>query len=211
MKIRTILQKMDRSKKIGICALAVLTAGALGLSAFSEYQTQRQLAEEAAAWEAELEAMAAEEAARLETEILPRTIETIELTGNGVPLPVTAYLPVKTANEPQSVELNAEIRLLGPGAELEEGTEIVLTLPEDKPVSIMIWRDPIGEETPAESVNYTREETEQGVRCRFTVSYSTFASVDYAFDVKLDDYNQGKIGFTAVRPAGTETQEITNG
>lgn len=211
MDIRTLLKKMDRSKKIGICALAVLTAGALYLSAASQYQTKQELAEEAAAWEAELAKMQAEEDARLQEEIRPRLIETVELTTGGTVLPITAYLPTKIADVPQSVELSSQIRLLGPGTELAEGTEAVLTLPEDVPASVMIWRDPIGEETPAESVNYVREELDGGIRCVFTVAYAGHTSVDYQFDIKIDAYNQGKLGFTAVCPADAEVQEMTNG
>ena len=212
MDIRAFFKKMDRTKKIGIGALAVLTAGALCLSAYSQYRTERQLAEEAAAWEAELAAMAAEaEAVRLEKEPQERRIETIGLTGDGQQLLATDYLPTRIADRPITVELNAEIRKLGPGAELPEGAEIILTLPEDKPASVMIWRDPIGEETPPDSVNYTREETENGIRCIFTVAYGSHASLDYEFDIKLDDHNQGRIGFTAVRPADAEVQEMTHG
>ena len=211
MDIRTLWKKLDRSKKIGIGALAVLTAGALCLSAFSAYRTQRQLAKEAAAWEQELEQMAAEEAERLNLDMDARMIGSIALTGDGEPLPVTVYLPTKISDMPQALDLGAQIRSLGPAPVLPEGTEIVLELAEDKPASIMIWRDPVGEVTPPESVNYTREETDSGVRCVFTIAYSSYESVDYIFDIKIDNYNQGQIGFSALRPAGDEVEENTNG
>lgn len=211
MNIRALLKKMDRSRRIGICALAVLTAGALCLSAFSAYRTRQQLAEEAAAWEQELAQMAAEEAERLNPEIRPRMLGSIALTGGGQPLPVTVYLPTRISDVPQTLDLGAQIRSLGPAAVLPEGAEIVLELAEDKPASIMIWRDPIGSVTPPESVNYTREELDGGIRCAFTVSYGAYESVDYVFDIKIDNYNQGQIGFSAARPAGDEVEEMTNG
>lgn len=211
MKIRTILKNMDRTKRIGICALAVLTAGALCLSAFSAYRTRRQLAEETAAWEQELAQIAAEEAYRLNSEMRPRMIGSIKLTGDGQPLPVTAYLPTKISDMPQMLDLGAQIRSMGPAPVLTEGTEIVLELADDEPVSIMIWRDPIGQVTPPESVNYTREQLDGGIRCTFTVAYGVYESVDYMVDIKIDNYNQGQIGFSAARPADAEVEEITNG
>ena len=211
MKIRTIFKNMDRTKRIGICALAVLTAGALCLSGFSHYQTRKQLAEETAAWEKELAQMAIEEAERLNLEMRARMIGSIKLTGDGQALSVTPYLPTRISDMPQMLDLGAQIRSMGPAPVLPEGTEIVLELAEDKPVSIMIWRDPIGEVTPPESVNYVREEMENGIRCKFTISYGSHEAVDYMFDIKIDNYNQGQIGFSAARPADAVIEEITNG
>ena len=211
MNIRNVLKKLNRSQRIGLCALAVFIAGVLCLSVISYYQTHRELAEETAAWQAELERMAAEEAERLNLDMRPRMIGSIKLTGDGKTLPVTVYLPTKISDMSQMLDLGAQIRSMGPAPVLPEGTEIVLELAQDEPSSIMIWRDPIGEVTPPESVNYTREELDGGVRCVFTVAYGSYESVDYIFDIKIDNYNQGQIGFSAKRPADAVVEEITNG
>ncbi len=205
--LKTIFLNMDRSKKIGIGALAVLTAGALCLSAASWRQTQRELAEEAAAWEAELRKMAEEESLLIE----PRLLNAIAYTGEGRPLTGTGYLPTKLAGVPQEIDLHAAIASLGAANLIREGEQISLVLPLDVPASVVIWRDPVGEDVPPESVNYTREETVAGVRCVFTASFGGYQQVDYEFDIKIDDYNQGKLGFLAQNSAETPAEEPTNG
>lgn len=211
MKIWNVLKKLNRSQRIGLCTLAVFAVGVLCLFVISYYQTHRELAEETAAWQQELEQMAVEEAERLNLDMRPRMIGSIELTGDGQPLPVTVYMPTKISDISQMIDLGAQIRSMGPAPVLPEGTKVVLELADDEPASIMIWRSPIGAVAPAESVNYTREVLDSGTRCEFTVSYGAYESVDYIFDIKIDNYNQGQIGFSAARPADAVIEEVTNG
>lgn len=201
MNFHSFLSHFDKRRIIAVGALAVFTAGVLCVTTMRSARIEAELAVEAAEWELEMARIEAEEAARLEAEQAAReelTIGRIALTSGGQALAATGYLPQKLGGEEQESDLAAAVDALQPGV-LAEDAEVVLELPDTVPASIVIWRDPVGDETPAESVNYTREETDGGVRCIFNVHFGDYTTVDYQLDVKLDDDNHGRIGFEVIR------------
>ena len=201
MNFHSFLSHFDKRRIIAVGALAVFAAGVLAVTEMRSAQVEAELAVEAAEWELEMARIEAEEAARLEAEQAVRealTIGRITLTSGGQSLEVTGYLPQKLGGEEQESDLAAAVDALQPGV-LAEDAEVVLELPDDVPASIMIWSDPVGDDTPAESVNYTREETDGGVRCVFNAHFGDYTTVDYQLDVKLDENNHGQIGFSVCR------------
>ena len=206
MNISTAIEEFQHSKKIQIGALAVLTAGvlcvtgaahrqALAAQAIEDERIAAELAAEEAAWAAELARMAEEEAQAARA----RTLGAFSASADGAAVQTTGYLPLRSGGAEQEADLSGAIAALGQPAAIAEGGTVVLEFAEDVPASVIVWRSPADGSAPAESVNYTREETDGGVRCTFVADYGAFSQLRYQVDVKLDEDNHGVLGFAAAK------------